>query len=101
MLLSAINDFASDDVKRARVHAWIHEQFYQIHPHNAGSQRPFVNDEIAFINDWIESSDEFEAMQRAVVRAGEPVQPPEDFRLNEAWYGNFEKARVNEHTQTE
>jgi hypothetical protein len=50
MLLSAINDFASDKVKRAHVQAWIHEQFYLIHPHNTGSQRPFVNDEIAFIN---------------------------------------------------
>jgi hypothetical protein len=79
-LLSAINDDPSDDAKRSHVQAWIHEQFYLIHPHNTESQRPFVNDEIAFINDWIDCSDEFEAMQRAVVRAGKSLQPPEVFR---------------------
>ena len=101
MLLSEINDFVNDDVTRARVQAWIHLQFYQIRPPDAGSQRPFVRKEIAFINDWIETFDEFEAMQRAVVRAGKPLQPPEDFRLNEASYGNFERARANGHAQTE
>jgi len=101
MLLSEINDFVSDDVTRARVQAWVHLQFDLIRPPNAGSQRPFVRKEIAFINDWIESSDEFEAMQRAVVRAGKPLQPPEDFRLNEAWYGNFERARANGRAQME
>jgi hypothetical protein len=101
MLLSAMNDFASDDVKRAHVQAWIHEQFYQIHLHSARSQRPFVNDEIAFIDDWIDSSDEFEAMQRAVVRAGKSLQPPDDFRLNESWYRNFEKTRVDGQLRTD
>jgi hypothetical protein len=101
MLLSEINDFVGDDVRRARVQVWIHLQFYLIRPPNAGSQRPFVNKEMAFINDWIESSDEFEAMQRAVVRAGKPLQPPEDFQLNEASYANFEKARANGHAQIE
>jgi hypothetical protein len=77
-------------------------QFYEImHPANADSHLALVRAEIAFINDWIESSDELEAMQRAVVRGGKPRQPPEDFRLNEAWYGNFERARANGRAQTE
>ncbi len=102
MLLSEINDFENDDVRRARVQQWIGLQFYEIiHPPNADSQLAFVRAEIAFINDWIESSDEIEAMQRAVVRAGKPLQPPEDFRLNEAAYGNFERTRANAHAQTE
>jgi hypothetical protein len=100
MLLSTINDFASDDVKQVRVHAWIEAQFYEIHPRSAGSQRPFVHDEIGFINDWIDSSDEFAAMQRAIVRAGKALEPPEDFQLKEAWYGNFERARAKGRAQT-
>jgi hypothetical protein len=93
MLLSQINDFDDEDVARARVHAWIAAKFVEIHPRVHGG-RPFVLDEIAFINDWMESGDECEAMQRAVVRAGKPLQPPEDFQLNKALYGNFEKTRA-------
>lgn len=92
-LLSEINDFEDEDVARARVQAWIASKYFEIHPRVQGS-RPFVSDEIAFIDDWIESGDEFEAMYRAVVRAGKPLQPPEDFQLNKALYGNFEKARA-------
>jgi hypothetical protein len=102
MLLSGINDFVDDDVRRARDQQWVGLQFYEIiHPANADSQLALVRAEIAFINDWIESSDELEAMQRSVVRGGKPLQPPEDFRLNEASYGNFAKARANQHAQTE
>ena len=101
MLLSQINDFVGDDVRRARVQAWIQLQFHLIRPPNSGSQRPFVRKEVAFINDWIESSDEFEAMKRAVTRAGAPLEPPEDFRLKEAAYGNFERTRADGHAQTE
>jgi hypothetical protein len=101
-LLSEINDFVNDDVRRARIEQWMGLQFYEIiHPANADSQLALVRAEIAFINDWIESSDELDAMQRAVVRGGKPLQPPEDFRLNEASYGNFERARANGHAQTE
>jgi hypothetical protein len=101
MLLSEVNDFVNDDVMRARVQAWIASQYTQIHPRIAGTHRPFVHDEIAFINDWMESSDEFEAMQRAVVHAGMPLQPAEDFQLNERGYRNFDKARANGRAQTE
>lgn len=101
MLLSEINDFASDDVERARGQAWIQLQFSQIRPPNTGSKRPFVSKELAFINDWIESSDEFEAMRRAVVRAGKPLQPPDDFHLSEASYENLEKTRANGRAHTE
>jgi hypothetical protein len=95
MLLSEINDFVNEDVLRAREQAWIASQYSEIHPRTSAS-RPFVQDEIAFISDWIESSDEFEAMRRAVARAGKPFRPPEDFQLNKAMYGNFEKARAKE-----
>lgn len=91
MLLSEIDDFDDADVARARVQAWIASKYFEIHPRERGS-RPFVADETAFIDDWLESGDEFEAMRRAVVRAGKPLQPPEDFHLNKALYGNFEKA---------
>ena len=93
MLLSEINDFADEDVARARGQAWIASQYGEIHPRVSGG-RPFVQDEIAFVNDWMEAGDEFEAMHRAVVRAGKPLQPPEDFQLNKALYGNFEKAQA-------
>jgi hypothetical protein len=99
MLLSEINDFVDEDVTQARLQAWIQLQFYLIRPPNANSQRPFVDKDIAFINDWIESGDEFEAMQRSVARAGKPLRPPADFKLNEAWYANFEKARADGHTR--
>ena len=102
MLLSDMNHFVNDDVRRARVQQWMGLQFYEIiHPANADSRLALVRAEIVFINDWIESSDELEAMQRAVVRCGKPLQPPEDFRLNEASYGNFERARASGHAQTE
>ena len=100
-LLSQISEFVGDDVRRARTQAWIHLQFQQIRPPNSGFQRPVVGNEVAFIKDWIESSDEFEAMKRAVARAGAPLEPPEDFRLKEAAYGNFERARADGHAQTE
>lgn len=93
MLLSQLNDFSVADVLRAREQAWIVSQYRDIHPRTR-SGRPFVHDEIAFVDDWMDSSDEFEAMRRAVVRAGKALQPPDDFRLNKALYGNFEKASV-------
>jgi len=95
MLLSQLNDFESDDVERARAQQWIHLQYSLIHPHGPGvdTGRPYVRDDIAFIKDWMESADECEAMKRAVVRAERPLQPPEDFHLDEALYGNFERAR--------
>jgi hypothetical protein len=99
MLLSEINDFVDEDVTQARLQAWIQLQFSLIRPPNASSQRPFVDKEIAFIKDWIESADEVEAMRRSVARAGKSLQPPADFKLNEAWYANFEKARADGHTR--
>ena len=101
MLLNEINDFVSDDVTRVRVQAWIELQYSLIRPPDAGSQRPFGRKEITFIKDWIEFSDEFEAMRRAVTRAGSPLEPPADFRLKEVAYGNFERARADEHARTE
>lgn len=93
MLLNDMNQFDDDDVVRARHQAWISTEFRKIHPHQGRGNRPFVQDNIAFVNDWIQSSDEFEAMRRAVIRAGKPLQPPEDFQLNRVAYGNFDKAR--------
>jgi len=101
MLLSEINEFADEDIRRARLQAWIHFQYSQSRPTTPGAQRPFVGAEMAFINDWIESSDESEAMRRAVVRAGGPLQPPGDFHLAEASYANLEKARANGRAKVE
>ncbi len=101
MLLSEIHDFVTDDVSRARDQQWMGVQFYEImHPVNTGSRLAFVRAEISFVNDWIESSDEVEAMRRTLVRGGKPLHAPENFRLNEAWYANFERVQSNERAQT-
>lgn len=90
-LLGELNDFTDEDIARARSQAWIASQYREIHPRLKDPLRPFVQEEIAFVVDWLESSDEFEAMRRAVKRAGKPLEPPEDFQLNPALYGNFIK----------
>lgn len=92
MLLSEIGEFTDDDLARVRAQAWVAAKYNEIHPHAGSSGRPFVRDDIAFINDWLDSSDEYEAMRRAVVRAGKPLVPPDDFSLNKALYANFEIA---------
>jgi len=95
MLLDAMNDFASNDVERARAMAWIQAQFSELRRRlpEAGVEHPVVRDDVAFMDDWVETANEFEAMKRAVARAGRAMQPPESFHLNTAWYGNFERAR--------
>ena len=102
MLLSELNEFVDDDVRRARLQQWVGLKFYEIdRPADTSSRLASVRVEVALINDWIESSDEPEAIQRTVDREGRPPQPPEDFRLIESGFENFEKARANGHAKPE
>lgn len=92
MRLNDIGQFTADDVARARQQLWMETQYAAIHPRQGMNDKPYMQDDIAFAKDWLETSDENEAMRRAVVRAGKTLVPPDDFALNETLYGNIEKA---------
>jgi hypothetical protein len=98
-LLSDIGDVTSDDRARAREQAWIAAKFGVIHPHVGKSERPFVRDDVAFIDDWIDTSDENEAMRKAVARVGKPLAPPADFSLDESMHPTIE-TKQKKHTPT-
>jgi hypothetical protein len=92
MLLGELNRFDDADIQRARTTVWVAEQSWKIHRNDAGVDKPHVSEDVAFIDDWIATGDEFEAMRRDVERAGKPLQPPPDWQLNKAVYGNFVRA---------
>jgi len=92
LLLNDMSVFTADDIARARAQVWMETQYESIHPRSGMNGRPYMQDDIAFANDWLETSDENEAMRRAVLRAGKTLAPPDDFALNERLYRNFESA---------
>lgn len=97
MRLNDIGQFTADDIARAREHIWMETQYAAIHPRQDMNDKPYMQEDIAFAKDWLETSDENEAMRRAVVRAGKSLVPPDDFALNETLYGNIEKAYRKTH----
>lgn len=90
MLLGEMNVFESGDVTRARNQSWIAAQYAALYPRS--DERPSVAQDTAFARDWTETKDEWEAVRRAVERAHKPLQPPPEFALNTALYGNLARA---------
>jgi hypothetical protein len=92
-LLSEIGRFDNADIERARAECWVVKQYNSIRSDRVDKDRPDVAEGTAFVNDWIAAGDEFEAMRRAAVRANKSLQPPADWELDRAQFGNFGKAR--------
>ena len=76
-LLRVSHTFNQDDVEVARDQAWIYDQYASV-VHDWDSPAA-AGRTIAFLQDWIETGTELDAMRRAVARAGKPANPPRDW----------------------
>jgi len=78
-LLDTTGLFTDEDKRIAREHDWIAEQFWKAYRDQPHFADPPIEETVRYLDDWCNTSNEFEAMRRVVIRAGLSVQPPKEW----------------------
>jgi hypothetical protein len=85
--------YTPDDVQRARPDDWVYRQSTLIVKDSSNEES--LRDADSCQDDWFESGSEMEAMRRRVLRAGKPVNPPDDWVDDNSQFSD-EKLRGDE-----